>query len=312
LRRRVIFIIALISTTLACSSPAAPSATTASAQTRTQSQTTTDTTAPWSVPAPAPAPAPPAPTPPAPTPLPAPVPPPAIAPLITAAPASVSISTTQVTTLTVTASGTGPLAYQWFSGASGDATSPVLGATSAAFTTPTLVSTTSYWVRVSGPGGVVNSPSATVTVAVATPPSGSTAFEDQVLVLINQQRAAGAVCGGVTYAPVGPLTMNANLRTAARGHSDDMATQNYFSHTSLDGRTFDQRIRNAGYTSSPAMAENIAAGLWSPQTVVDAWVASPGHCENLMNGAYRSAGVGYSINPYSTYVQYWTMDFGGS
>ena len=91
-----------------------------------------------------------------------------------------------------------------------------------------------------------------------------------------------------------------------------MATQNYFSHTSLDGRTFDQRIFNAGYSGAYPLGENIAAGQTTPASVVSAWMTSPGHCTNIMNGSFNSAGVGYGFNSSSTYQHYWTLDFGGS
>ena len=110
-------------------------------------------------------------------------------------------------------------------------------------------------------------------------------------------------CGGVAYPPVPALTMNGNLRTATRGHSEDMATQNYFSHTSLDGRTFSQRISNAGYTGAYPWGENIAAGQPNPTAVVDGWMASTGHCQNIMHGAYRTVGVGYAFRAGSPYYE---------
>ena len=113
--------------------------------------------------------------------------------------------------------------------------------------------------------------------------------------------------------PAGPaLAMNGNLRTAARGHSEDMATQNYFSHTSLDGRTFSQRISNAGYTGAYPWGENIAAGQPNPTVVVDGWMGSTGHCQNIMNGGYRVIGVGYAFRAGSPFGSYWTQTFGGS
>ena len=138
------------------------------------------------------------------------------------------------------------------------------------------------------------------------------ALEDHVLALMNQRRAAGATCGGTVYPPVPPLTMNDSLRTAARLHSQDMATNNYFSHVSLTGTTFDQRIRNAGYTGSFPLGENIAAGPSTPESLVDGWMASPGHCANIMNGSFRATGIGYAFSASSTYRHYWTQTLGGS
>ena len=232
-----------------------------------------------------------------------------IAPAITAQPQGQTITSGQATALSVAASGTGPLSYQWYIGASGATAFPVTGATSASYTTPALTTTTVYWVRVSNAFGVADSVAATITVVADT---SNATFEDQVLVLVNQRRAAGATCGGAPYAPVAPLTMNGTLRTAARLHSQDMAAQNYFSHTSLDGRTFSQRMTNAGYAGAFPWGENIAAGQPTPQAVVDAWMSSPGHCTNIMNGSYRAIGVGYAFRAGSTYGHYWTQDFGGS
>jgi uncharacterized protein YkwD len=130
--------------------------------------------------------------------------------------------------------------------------------------------------------------------------------------LVNQRRAAGATCGGTTYAPAPALTMNAALRTAARDHSVDMATHNYFSHTSYDGRTFSQRLSSAGYTGASPWGENIAAGQASPAAVVNGWMGSAGHCANIMNPSFRAIGVGYAYRAASNYGHYWTQDFGGS
>jgi len=82
-----------------------------------------------------------------------------------------------------------------------------------------------------------------------------------------------------------------------------MATNNYFSHTSLDGRTFGQRMPDAGYTGQP-LAENIAVGQSSPEAVMATWMASPDHCSNIMHAAGRDIGVGYANG-------YWTLKVGG-
>jgi hypothetical protein len=66
--------------------------------------------------------------------------------------------------MTVTATGSGTLTYQWYRGTTGNTTQPVAGATSASYTTPKLSrGTYTYWVRVTGGCGSVNSTTVTVT-----------------------------------------------------------------------------------------------------------------------------------------------------
>ncbi len=144
------------------------------------------------------------------------------------------------------------------------------------------------------------------------PPFDSTAFEDQVIALVNARRAAGARCGDEFFPPVAPLTLDVRLQASARDHSADMAAHDYFGHTSLDGRTFDRRIEQAGYAGAYPWGENVAAGQPTPEVVVDGWMSSPGHCENIMSPDYRATGVGYARRSGTTYGHYWTEDFGGS
>ncbi len=237
------------------------------------------------------------------------------APAIVGHPQSQTIASGGNAVLTVEATGTAPLSYQWFEGPSPVTSAPIGGATSATFTTPPLTASASFWVRVTNPHGTAASTTAVIGISASPPPPpppGDAAFEDAVLALVNQRRATGATCGGTVFGPAPALRMDVNLRIAARSHSLDMATQNYVSHTSLDGRTFDQRIRQAGYAGSFPLGENVAAGLSTPQAVVDGWMGSPGHCANIMAPGFRAVGVGYAQNPGSTYRHYWTQDFGGS
>ncbi len=87
---------------------------------------------------------------------------------IVTSPASVTINSGETTTLSVTTSGTAPLTYQWYQGASGSTTTPV-GTDSASFTTPALTSTTSYWVKVSNAANLTGANSTTATVTVNQP-----------------------------------------------------------------------------------------------------------------------------------------------
>jgi hypothetical protein len=105
-------------------------------------------------------------------------------PVITTQPKNQTITTGQTATLTVVATGTG-LNYQWYKGLTGDVSTPV-GTNSSSFTTPTLTTTTSYWVKVSNAGGSRNSATATVTVgniAISTQPASQTISSGQTATL---------------------------------------------------------------------------------------------------------------------------------
>ncbi len=139
---------------------------------------------------------------------------------------------------------------------------------------------------------------------------GLSSFDADALRLINQYRAAGAVCGSRgSFAAAPPLAAQSQLARAAYDHSRDMADNNYFSHTSLDGRTLSTRVTAAGYAWS-SVGENIAAGYSTVQQTVDAWMASDGHCANLMNARFTHYGLACARNDASTYRTYWTLDLG--
>ena len=96
-----------------------------------------------------------------------------VAPTIAQHPVDVAVPFNESVTLTVSASGTAPLTYAWYEGASGLTAAPV-GENAASFTTPPLVATTSYWVRVSNAGGGADSAAAVVTVLPPPPPCSAT------------------------------------------------------------------------------------------------------------------------------------------
>ncbi len=139
--------------------------------------------------------------------------------------------------------------------------------------------------------------------------NGAAGIQAEILQRVNTLRLAGAVCGSTTVAATTALTWNTQLLQAARGHSTDMAQNNYFSHTSLDGRTLAQRVLATGY-SYMALGENIAAGQTSVESVMTAWINSPGHCQNLMSPAFRDIGVACVRNDAAAYRLYWTMNLG--
>lgn len=142
-------------------------------------------------------------------------------------------------------------------------------------------------------------------------PATNASLEDQVLAEVNARRAVGAVCGDKTFGPAPPLGNHTALRVAARGHSKDMATRNYFDHTNPEGKGPKERIMAAGWLNPGYSGENIAAGNGTASATVQQWMKSPGHCENIMDKDFKYLGVGYFANPSAKYQHYWTQNFGG-
>ena len=131
-------------------------------------------------------------------------------------------------------------------------------------------------------------------------------FRNSLLQQINAARAVARSCGGTAMPAVAPLAWNNALFSAAARHSTDMAANNYFSHTGLDGRSAAQRIAAEGYAWS-WVGENIAAGQSSVSTVMSGWLASAGHCANIMRAEYQDVGVSCVQRSGTTYGRYWTM-----
>jgi len=139
---------------------------------------------------------------------------------------------------------------------------------------------------------------------------GDSASEgQQLLTMVNSARAQPHQCGAQPFGATGPLTWNAQLASAADGHSRDMANKNYFDHKDRDGYMPGDRAELAGYVAKE-IGENIAAGQDSARKVVDAWLASPGHCANLMNPRVKELSAGYATDPKSDAGIYWTAMMG--
>lgn len=182
--------------------------------------------------------------------------------------------------------------------------------TAASTTTTRLATTTTAAATTTTMATVATSTTTTLASGAALPAAqtcGLANFQQELLTRINAIRASARACGSLTYAAAPPVKWHDKLFNAAAGHSADMAANNYFSHTSLDGRSFSQRITTAGYAWLAA-GENIAAGQTSVAQVMTAWVNSPGHCANLMSKNFTEVGVACVKNDASTYRYYWTMD----
>ncbi|VVO80926.1 CAP domain-containing protein [Pseudomonas fluorescens] len=130
-----------------------------------------------------------------------------------------------------------------------------------------------------------------------------------LLAEVNAARARPRLCGRQRFAAARPLSWNAALGAAAQGHSKAMAYGNYFAHRDPDGDQPADRARAAGYRGRQ-IGENIAAGQSSPGKAMAGWLASPGHCANLMNPIFTQIGAGFASEARSDEGTYWTMLFG--
>jgi uncharacterized protein YkwD len=163
--------------------------------------------------------------------------------------------------------------------------------TATASQTPTTAATT----PTAKPTGAATTPApATPSKTPATsaaPASGATA---RVVQLVNSERGKNGCA---------PLTVNAKLTRAAQDHTADMAAHRTMSHTGSDGSSPGDRITAAGY-SWRSYGENVAYGYSTPESVMTAWMNSPGHRANILNCAFKEIGVGYAQPG-----NYWTQDF---
>jgi len=130
----------------------------------------------------------------------------------------------------------------------------------------------------------------------------------EMLKLVNEARASTQICGTEALPPVGPVTLNEQLNQAALVHSNDMATNNFLSHTGSDKSSFDKRIESQGYIFGFA-GENVAAGKSTAQDTITQWLNSEGHCRNIMSGNFTQMGIGVSENSASIYKVYWAQVF---
>jgi uncharacterized protein YkwD len=148
-----------------------------------------------------------------------------------------------------------------------------------------------------------------VVLARPAPPLPTTRDTGKILLdAVNRARATERNCGSRHFAAARPLTWNPALGAAAQAHSGDMARQNYFSHQGKDGREVGDRAKQTGYRWL-GIGENIAMGQESVDQVMAGWLASPGHCANIMDRWFTEMGSAYAVAG-NRGRPYWTQVFG--
>jgi uncharacterized protein YkwD len=147
---------------------------------------------------------------------------------------------------------------------------------------------TALLLAMAGPPSAVAAqacPSASATPAQA----GKRAIVRATLCTVNAERGRHGL---------DPLRLNARLSRAAVAHAGDMERRNYFSHDSLGGGSFVDRIRSTGYLNgarSWTVGENLAwgsGGRSTPLTITKMWMNSPGHRANILSSTFREIGIG--------------------
>ena len=123
--------------------------------------------------------------------------------------------------------------------------------------------------------------------------AGQSTLQSQIVALCNEYRVAEGL---------EPLTEDPELDALAQIRSDEIVV--YFEHIRPDGSDCFTVMKDYKCT---LCGENIAAGQGNPKDVVDAWMNSPGHRDNIMNKDFKKIGIGYSVG--GEYGSYWAQLF---
>lgn len=129
-------------------------------------------------------------------------------------------------------------------------------------------------------------PAAPVSAAPVPAVSAASALEVRALALINAERAKKGLK---------PMVLDSLLLQAARMHSQNMATRDFFNHVSPDGKTANERLKVLGLHGWKAMGENIAYNMGYEDPVafaVEKWLESPLHRQNMLSPMWTSSAIG--------------------
>ena len=124
----------------------------------------------------------------------------------------------------------------------------------------------------------------------------------KMLLRINKIRKKGCRCDGKYLRPVKQLKWSKLLYISAYKHAKSMHENDYFSHYSPDGKDIGDRLDMIGYKWQYA-GENLAEGQKTFEEAMHDWIASPTHCNMLMNPNMEEVAV-------ARYGNYWVQHFG--
>ena len=123
----------------------------------------------------------------------------------------------------------------------------------------------------------------------------------EVIVVVNKKRIEKGLSA---------LHRNVLLENVAQNYANDMLKCNFYSHNDPEGRAPSDRVLASGYEAK-YIGENIATGQTSVESVMNDWMNSPKHRENILNYNYEEIGVGISfVLTEEGFVTYWVQNFG--
>ena len=160
-------------------------------------------------------------------------------------------------------------------------------------TTTAPTTTTTAPTTTAPPTTTTTAPPTTDPPPADEPAPGLPAPAAEVVQLVNEERAA-ASCG--------PLTVDPQLTAAAQLHAEDMSARDYMDHVNPEGMDPSARAAAQGYDDP--VGENIAMGYPNPEAVMEGWMNSEGHRNNILNCDYHVIGVGVDSDGW-----YWAQVF---
>lgn len=141
--------------------------------------------------------------------------------------------------------------------------------------------------------------------AATAPASRAEALDNEeasFLSIINDYRAQNGL---------GPLVIDDRLNDVARWMANDLAGNNYFSHTDSLGRDPFTRMDQLGYAVNTWRGENLVAGTMGASESFVMWRDSEGHRQNMLGANYTVIGIARAYDASSSFGWYWATEFGG-
>ncbi|MDN3918858.1 CAP domain-containing protein [Roseateles violae] len=134
---------------------------------------------------------------------------------------------------------------------------------------------------------------------------------EQALRAINALRAEPRACGAQAMPAAAALRWSGPLADSSRRFAQELARRGLLTHEGEQLHGMRERMQASGYAMRLA-GENLAAGAETLNEVLQQWLSSPGHCENLMLAEFRDVGLACAIGaaPEDRYGRYWVMQLG--